>query len=174
MVMKPTRLQHFLASPWPGRIWFTIIPLLLACAVGKVCASYLDPLAGWWDFVCFSWYVLVALALGFFLGVFPGCTAISSFSHWRERKNGGPFKVGDTVQILCGSHSGRVARVYSSWQGDTVRVELGEIEKQGFRDIFSPMQLLREQDREPGAPPNGGPATPSGNSRASEGPTPVT
>jgi hypothetical protein len=44
-----------------------------------------------------------------------------------------------------------MARVYSDWRDDCVRVELGEREKENFEDIFDPIQLLRE-DVEPNAP----------------------
>jgi hypothetical protein len=144
MVVKPTRAQYFYASPWPLRIWFTAIPLLIAVAVGRTCASFLDPFAAWWDFVRFAWFVLLALLLVFFLTMFPGWFFIGPFFYGREMKNGGPFKVGDTVQILSGPHKGRVSRVYSTWQGNTLRVELGAREKDEFKDIFSPAQLLRE------------------------------
>jgi hypothetical protein len=142
--MKPTRAQCFFASAWPGRIWFAAIPLLLALAVGRTCASFLDPFADWWDFFRFAWFVLLALLLGFFLAVFPGWFVIGPLFYDREMKNGGPFKVGDTVQILSGPHKGRISRVYSTWQGNTLRVELGAREKDEFKDIFSPAQLLRE------------------------------
>ena len=171
--MKPTRAQYFFASPWPGRIWFTTIPLLLTLAVGRTCASFLDPLAAWWDFVRFAWFVLLALLLGFFLAMFPGWFVIGSLYYDRETKNGGPFKVGDRVQILCGPHKGRVSRVYSTWQGNTLRVELGAKEKEEFKDIFSPAQLLRAGSAEPCAPPNGGPATQLGNSGITGGPPSV-
>ncbi len=115
--MKPTKAQTFFASPWPGRIWFTTIPLLLALAVARACGSFLDPWASWWDLVRFAWYMLLAILLGFFLAIFPGWLVIGPLFYDRELKNGGPFKVGDTVQILSGPHQGRIARIYSTWQG---------------------------------------------------------
>ena len=173
VAMKPTKTQYFFASAWPGRIWFTSIPLLFAFGVGRICAGFLDPLAGWWDFIRFTWYVILGALLGFFLAMFPGWFVIGPLCYDRERKNGGPFKIGDTVQILSGPHRGRISRVYSAWQGNTLRVELGASEKEEFRDIFSPDQLLREQRAEPGAAPNGGPATRLGNSGVREGPPSV-
>ena len=53
------------------------------------------------------------------------------------------------VQILSGPHKGRIARIYSTWQRGTVRVELGEEEKEKFKDIFGPAQLLMEKKAEP-------------------------
>jgi hypothetical protein len=171
--MKPTRSQCFFASAWPSRIWFATIPLLLAFAVGLTCASFLDPLAVWWDFVRVAWFVLLALLLGFFLAMFPGWLVIGPLFYDREVKNGGPFKVGDSVQILSGLHKGRVSRVYSTWQGNMLRVELGAGERDEFKDIFSSAQLLREGSAELIAAPNGGPATRLGHSRVAEGPPSV-
>jgi hypothetical protein len=87
-------------------------------------------------------------------------------------KNGAPFRVGDHVQILSGRYKGQVARVYSGWRDDSVRVELGGTEKEKFKDIFDPIQLLRE-DVEPNAAPNSGPAARRGNSGVTEGPPSV-
>lgn len=152
--MKPTRAQLFFASAWPARIWFTTIPLLPAVAVGVTCAGFLHPFSALWDFVRFAWFVLLALLLGFFLAMFPGWFVIGPLYYSREKKNGGPFKTGDTVQILGGPHKGRISRVYSTWQGNTLRVELSATEKEEFKDIFAPAQLLRAESAEQGAAGN--------------------
>src|SRR5262245_7476649 len=107
--MKPTRSQYFFASPWVGRIWFTVIPLLCVIAVGRICSGFLEPLSGWGDFWRSSWYVLLlAFVLGLMLALFPGWFVVGPLYYSRELKNGGPFKVGDTVQILAGPHKGRI------------------------------------------------------------------
>jgi hypothetical protein len=154
-MMKPTRLQYFFASPWPSWMWFTVIPLGFAFAMGRICTSFLDPLAGWGEFVHFAWYVAIALLLGFFLALFPGWFVIGPLYYDRELKNGGPFKVGDTVQILSGPHKNRITQVYATWQGNSLRVELGEKEKKEFTDIFSPAELLREVNAEQDGAANG-------------------
>jgi hypothetical protein len=51
--MKPTRFQCFFASPWPGRIWLTSIPLAVGSCVGALCASFHSPLSRWWDLLRF-------------------------------------------------------------------------------------------------------------------------
>ena len=141
--MKPTRAQYFFASNWPPRIWFGAISLTTAGCVAWMCASFLDPLADWRDFALFALYTGVGLLLGFFLAAFPGWFILGPLYYDRELRNGGPFKVGDTVMILSLPHRGRVARVYSTWQGDNVRVDIGEESAKRFEDIFSPVQLLR-------------------------------
>lgn len=160
--MKPTRAQYFFASPWPWRIWFTAIPLISAFTVGRICADFLDPFSGTWDFVRFAWFVLLAVLLGFFLALFPGWLIIGPLFYGRELKNGGPFKVGDTVQILSGPYKSRISTIYSTWQGNSVRVVLDPKNKDELTDIFSPAQLLREERDEPDAIPNGRSATERG------------
>ena len=80
--------------------------------------------------------------------MFPGWFVIGPLYYSREMKNDGPFKIGDTVQILCGPHKGRVSRVYSTWQRNALRVELSATEKDKFKDILSPAQLLRVESAE--------------------------
>jgi len=96
--------------------------------------------------VIFVYWVLIGIPIGLLLALFPGWLYIAPLLFERDRINGGPFKVGDTVQILAGPYKGRVGRVYSTWQGESLRVELGEKAKEDCKDIFSWGQLLREEN----------------------------
>ncbi|HEY4760490.1 MAG TPA: KOW motif-containing protein, partial [Thermoguttaceae bacterium] len=82
----------------------------------------------------------MALLCGWFI--------LSPIYYDRGLKNGAPFREGDMVRILVGPHRDRIVKVYAMWQGNTVRVELGDKEKREFKDIFSPAQLLREENAE--------------------------
>ena len=63
-----------------------------------------------------------------------------------KRLNGGPFHEGDWVRILSGPHKNRLVRVYEVWsQRNQIRVDLGEHAKAQFRDVFSILQVYREQ-----------------------------
>ena len=96
-------------------------------------------------------WAFVVFVLGARRGSFWGFLLwllLSGLHEKLARKNGAPFAVGDRVQILAGPRKGTVSRVYSAWQGNTVRVRLGEREEENFKDIFSPHQLLREDDDE--------------------------
>ncbi len=66
----------------------------------------------------------------------------------RGDMNGGPFKAGDTVQVLVGPHRGTITTVYSAWQGNSVRVRLSQKEEEAFKDVMCPWQLLREDPNE--------------------------
>ena len=95
--------------------------------------------------------LILGLLLGYFGAALIGWPILGTMYYERELKNGGPFEVGNAVQILAGPHKGRITRVYSTWQGNSVRVELGEEAKKTYKDVFSPTQLLREDDDEPEA-----------------------
>jgi hypothetical protein len=147
---KPTRLQYFFASETPG--WIGCV-LIILCGVGagvmagRAALTYLHPLSSWWNLVRFVLYVGVTSLLGLFLATFPGTFFVGvPLFQWREEVNGAPFKIGDTVQILSERHKGRIGQVYAIWQYGSLRVYLGEHEKEERKDIFSAWQLLREGD----------------------------
>src|SRR5262249_12660437 len=105
-----------------------------------------------WNLLRLAFFVIIALLLAFLVALVVGSFLAGIF--WplvrplyqaRCLKNGAPFRVGDRVLILVGRHKGGVVRVYSDWKDDCVRVELGEREKEKLKDIFDPIQLLREE-----------------------------
>lgn len=136
--MKPTRTQYFYARDWPGKLWFILV-------VPTVAAFYhaATPTSMSW----LNW--VLGAVFGFVLALLIAWPVLGAAYYDRLRKNGGPFKVGDIVQILVGPHRGRVVRVYSLWQCDAVRVDLGEGEKSNFKDIFGGTKLLKESDAMP-------------------------
>jgi hypothetical protein len=153
--MKPTRAQYFFAKSWPLQILFLLpfvgAPLFFAYVAAGLLAQVYQPLSDIWNLLQLVFFVMVALLLGVLLALVAGsCLAgifwplLRPFYEARAIKNGAPFRVGDRVQILVGRHKGRVVTVYSAWKDDSVRVELGENEKEKFDDIFGSLQLLRE------------------------------
>lgn len=101
------------------------------------------------------WYVIMlvvatvlSLIVGFF-AVIPTAWVLLGPIHMEQGiANGGPFAPGDLVQIIAGPHRNRVSRVYSTWQHETVRVDLGERAKSEYADIFAAFQLLRIETAE--------------------------
>jgi hypothetical protein len=161
--MKPTPAQYFFARGRPFQVLFLLLlvgaPICFAYVVAGLLAHVYQPLSEIWNLLRLVFYVTIALCLSFLLALVAASCLTGIF--WpilrplynaRCHKNGAPFRVGDHVQILVGRHRGRVVRVYSGWRDDCVRVELGEREAEKFKDIFDPIQLLRE-DVEPGASP---------------------
>ena len=178
--MKPTRAQYFFAGSRLLKVLLQVLffllfvgaPVCFAYVVAGLLAHVYQPLSDIWNLVRLAFFVIVALLLGVLLVLVAGsCLAgifwpiLRPFFEARDVKNGAPFRVGDRVRILAGRHKDRVVRVYSDWRYDSVRVELGEKEKEKFTDIFSSLQLLRE-DVEPDAAPNSRPPSQLPNSPA--------
>jgi hypothetical protein len=139
-------------------VWFSTISLTAAVSCLATSGFRIEHLTDW---VLVCWYVLIGIvagAFGFVLGVFPGVLLLGPLFHARGLSNGAPFHEGDTVQIIAGPYQGIVARVYSGWQGDSVRVELGAAAQKAYEDVFSPTEILRVTSVEPNAASNGGPA----------------
>jgi hypothetical protein len=90
--------------------------------------------------------ICVGGVLGLFLAVFPGMFVLGPLMNVVARINGSPFQVGDEVMILCGKHSGRVARIYELWnQRGQVRLELGEADRNAVTDVYSETQVSRQR-----------------------------
>lgn len=141
--MKPTLMQRFFASEWPLRIWFssTSLATLIYCLnAAKFSFQYLDD---WHTVGTYLLIILTSVPLGFMLGVCSGVAIIGVVFNIRSIANGGPFKPGDRVQIIGGSHDGTLTHIYSGWQGASLRFDLGEEAKAKFQDIFQPTQLLK-------------------------------
>jgi hypothetical protein len=145
---KPTWMQCFLARDWLVKIWLVSIPLAVAFIAIRATDCTFASLTDWQSALGIVGILVLSLLLGFFLAVLLAWPVLGVIYYMIEDRNGGPFKVGDTVQILTGPYKGRVSQVYSTWQGSSVRVELGEKEKEEFKDIFSPIALLREEPSE--------------------------
>ncbi len=122
---------------------FLLFGIIVALAV---CKPTVDTFREWQYILLFLLAVIVSPILFFLLGVLITIPIIGPIYYVRERVNGGPFRVGDTVYIIAGKHKGKVARVYSQWQHGTVRIELSEEEKEKFKDVFASYSILRVSD----------------------------
>lgn len=151
----PTRRQRLLASDWLPRLVILGGPLLFTMATVRSIGP------GAFSSIWTAGLTIVVGLLSFTTGLFVGIPLV-----WilfgptlmdQGQRNGGPFEPGDLVQVLCGPHRGEIARVYSTWQHETVRVDLGEDAKAQFRDIFAAYQLLRiDAPADAAAPPTAG------------------
>jgi hypothetical protein len=64
--------------------------------------------------------------------------------------NGGPFRTGDTVQILVGPHQGKITCVYKEWkERNQVRVDLGDEAQRKVEDVFSYVELKKASSTAP-------------------------
>jgi hypothetical protein len=130
---------------------FAGFPLYFAYVMAVLLARVYEPLSDVWNLLRVVFYVVIAWLLSLLTAFVAGSFLAGIF--WpllrplykaRCARNGAPFLVGDYVRILAGRHKDRVVRVYSAWEHDSVRVELGEREREKLQDIFSSIELLRE------------------------------
>jgi len=159
---KPTRLQIFFARWWLSGIWFVNVIVWPVIFMGGAIWG-IPPLSviapDWGTAGGCAIAIVFALTFGFFFGVLCFMDVYSRSSPIYDicvRINGGPFKVGDTVQILTGPHRGRVTQIYSPWRESAFRVRLGPEEEKECKDIFSSMGLLRNENTEPTPVPSEG------------------
>lgn len=136
--------QRFFASGWLLRIWLGAFSLSLPLAGLSELNLRAVFAAGW-----HAWLPLVGASLlfevvGLLLGVILACVVLAPLYRLRTPLNGGPFAVREMVVVLGGEYRGRHGRVYALWQGETVRVELGDEERASFRDIVGQHQLLQQ------------------------------
>ena len=122
------------------KIWFTAIPLLFLAITLYACDPIVPYLVNWRFLLVILVAVPISLVLGFFVAVLLGSIILAPVYYYRVRKNGGPFREGDFVQILVGPYRGRLVRVCWLEQGYSVRVELGENETLG--NEFGGTQLV--------------------------------
>lgn len=79
--------------------------------------------------------ILIA-ALAFFVGIFVLAFTYPIIYSAISRINGGPFKIGDEVQLLTSRLYGKKGIIYSMWQGSGFRVDIGADYKNDLNDIF--------------------------------------
>ena len=96
-----------------------------------------------WALACSAALIAAASILGFYAGVFLHIPFIVPLCRAQGLANGGPFKIGDTVQVIAGEHAGTVTQVYGKGQFDANRIDLGEGVHDNFTDLFEDHQLFR-------------------------------
>jgi hypothetical protein len=141
---KPSLIQLFFAREWPMYAWLGAGSVAATVFWVWACQPSWAALADWHVVLALVLGMVLAPVLGFFVAVLAFVFLVVPIYQFRGALNGAPFKKGDRVQILIGPHRGTVTTVYSTSQGDSVRVVLGQDEENKYKDIFLPTQLLRE------------------------------
>ncbi len=145
---RPTRMQVFWAKGRHWAVWFLFAPIIFACAQLHRYEVTWDMLLHW---PAAFWAVSVAV-VGWFAGLFVslvvGWMLVGSLEHGRVIANGGPFKVGDLVQVITGPHAGRIGRVYAQGAYETLHVDLGPEAKEKHEDCFGGIKLIRVAETE--------------------------
>lgn len=129
--MNPTRTQRFFAESRTWRASFWILSSAAALGLG-------------WLIYRHERSLLVALPLGGVFGALGGTALLVCVDRLRARINGAPFMAGDAVRILSGPYKDHVATVYVVWKNQ-LRVDLGEEARLEFKDVFSFVEVCREE-----------------------------
>ena len=150
--MKASPLRYVFARDWPLKAYLGLcMGLCLAVSVAA-CRPRAELFKDWRYDLLFLVAIVVSPVIGFFLALPFIFIVVGPFYRFQAWRNGAPFQPGDRVRILAGPHCGRVTQVRMLWQHNTVRVGLGPVEEETYKDIFSQTQLLREPNVKPGAP----------------------
>ncbi len=152
--------QYLLASDWLPVLWHG------AWTIGGVVCSVRLMDAEWTAIrdVSFLVWALPIVALSVLLAsqlsLVSGWFVFGPVLYAQGLENGGPFRLGDHVQCIAGRFRGRTGTVYSTWQHETVRVDLGDAAKKSYGDIFAAYQLPRVPAGEPNETCQGGAEVP--------------
>ena len=145
-------LRRFIAADWPLKLWFAGAGLLSLGFLFSTLQPEWALLSDGLQILIFIALVAATLVAGLLTAGIFAVIFIGPIYALQTRFNGGPFVPGDRVQVLSGPFAGRRSLVYMTWQGNSVRVDLGEPAKNSFHDIFAQHQLLRVKKED--APPS--------------------
>jgi hypothetical protein len=140
-LVKPTFAQKLFATGWFWTGGFVGITLGFTLAVAM--RGFPEPRG-----------MLALVPAGAMCGAVVGWVGLKTLGRFRMRKNGGPFRKGELVQVIGGSRGGTVTTVYEEWPTkNRVRVDVGEEAAKAGKDIYSHLQLCRVPLAEPGTAP---------------------
>ncbi len=138
-------MQWFVAHNWPVRLWLGIAPLAAPVAVCWYTRPLPWVLGHWLNTLAFAGLLVVAWVAGWFFAILGGWLILGPVYYAQGLWNGAPYREGEYVRLLVGSHRGCVKRVYEVWdERHQVRVELGEGERARYADVFSYVEVCRE------------------------------
>ena len=146
--MKITSYQYILATGWLPVCWQWIWAIAAVCMSMRITKASLDSMTNWDNVFPVAAVVVLSFLSGWFASIIPGWFVFGPLLYSQGIENGGPFVPGDTVRIIAGKHRGTVAKVYGTGQYETVRVELGKVEREQYSDFFSAYELVREKATE--------------------------
>ena len=123
--MKRFVIRRFLVKDWLWKIAFVIIAVSLTLIF--VAIDILSNMQFW-----------IILILAATMSVFFTYIILRVLWFLFVRINGGPFKIGDTVQILSGPYRNKITMVYEVWkERSEVRLNLNDKAKNKYEDVFS-------------------------------------
>jgi hypothetical protein len=86
---------------------------------------------------------LLIVPITYLISGILGVLIFPTIHHAVTRINGGPFKIGDDVEILSSRLNGKTGRIYQLWQNNSFRVFIGDDYKKNLDDIFDGSMVKR-------------------------------
>ena len=146
MHRTPTSRERFLASGLPSRL-LILATMLAGALIGLAALVFagltLPLLAQPWTLVCVVALIAASSILGFYVGLVLKVVFIFPLHALQGESNGGPFAIGDTVQVIAGEHAGKVTRVYEKGRYGANRIDIGNGPRDDYNDFFADHQLFR-------------------------------
>jgi len=144
---KPSFVQKFFARDDIVLILASMGAVLAVVLVSCACNISFQMLKDWG----FTWRYILAILLvaplGFLITALSAAFWGPPLSAFIVLLNGGPFKVGDRVQIIAGKHAGIITTVreigWGNGSGTVLRVNLGEEAEKALTDEFRPHAVMR-------------------------------
>ena len=109
--MKPSAMQLFFAEDWPARIWITAWISAATIGLVKTVPFNAEAFRSLSFVATFVFLFLVVALIAYLVSIILGCIVLPPIFRWRERLNGAPYKVGETVEILCRPHRGTLGEI---------------------------------------------------------------
>jgi len=135
-------IHFFYAEDWPVKLWFILVVSLTVFITFSTSNLIDTAFNNWQSVLRLGAIFFLAAIVGILIAFLLSWLLITPFYSNRIKENGGPFQVGDVVEILVKPHRGRIVSVYSLAQGYSVRLDLGQKAKADFSDIFAGTKLL--------------------------------
>ena len=137
------RLKRFVAEDWPFRIWIAGVVMAWFVFLKGALNPDRTLFSAWQELAAFIGIAAAGLVISILIAGMAAGVFVAPINRIQARLNGAPFKPGDRVLILAGRYRGRIGRVYSEWQGETIRVDVGDEASKTFDDVFGQYQVER-------------------------------
>ncbi len=145
--------QRVIASNLPVNLCLLVGQVVGFTLLFQLLEPNLESLRDPWFITLAVFSLFATVVLSFFGATIVGLVVFGSLMDDQERRNGGPFDVGDRVQIVAGRHAGQIGTVARHGQGRTVCVKISSLDTDTDVGVYSHYQLLREQSDEPNVGP---------------------
>ena len=144
LIPKPTQWQYWAASVRLN--WSIRVPVLLA-SLGLAVWHYLQARNPHTSFdLSVFLFVFLPMGVAWWMGLQLAVNIMIQQVLWAIFPHmAAEYREGDYVLVLSPKHRDKVLRVYSTWQHNSFRVDLGPEAAARYEDIFYPRHVLRAE-----------------------------